>query len=316
MPTIVTVTLNPAVDKSCSVDRVIAEHKLRCSPPQFDPGGGGINVARAIHELGGRATAYWTRGGPLGELLHQLLDATGVEHRPIEVEGTTRENLIVYEEASAQQYRFGMPGPEFTSRDAARCLDAIGQIDPPPDYLVLSGSLPPGCDPGFYAELARRVSSSCRVVVDTSGRALQESLQSGPFLIKPNLRELGQLFGGAVQSDSEIEKAARQLIDSGRVQVVVTSIGSGGALLTTADQTEQIRSPTVPIRSKVGAGDSMVAGIVHRLAEGDGIAEAARFGVAAGAAAVMTPGTMLCRREDTERLYKQISGGMARSAAP
>lgn len=307
MPTIVTLTLNPAVDSSCSVDRVVAEHKLRCSQPEFHPGGGGLNVARVIGELGGQARALWTSGGPMGQLLGELLDREGVDHQPIPITGHTRENLTVYEKTSTQQYRFGMPGPNMSPEEAERCIAAISEINPPPDYLVLSGSLPPGCDPGIYARTARQVPATCRVIVDTSGRALKESLSARPFLIKPNLRELGQLIEKEIASDAEIEGAARRLIDSGAVQAVVTSLGSGGAVLTTAEHMEHMRSPTVPIRSKVGAGDSMVAAIVHRLAQGRPIDDAVRFGVAAGAAAVMTPGTELCRRVDVERLYRQMA---------
>jgi 6-phosphofructokinase 2 len=114
MAEILTVTLNPTVDKSCSVSKVMPEHKLRCSAPQHDPGGGGINVARVIHKLGADATAIWMRGGHVGQLLDGLLDEEGVPHEPQEIEGLTREHLIVYEEASEQQYRFGMPGPKLT----------------------------------------------------------------------------------------------------------------------------------------------------------------------------------------------------------
>lgn len=307
MPTIVTLTLNPAVDCSCSVDRVVPEHKLRCSQPQYDPGGGGINVARAVGELGGDAKAIWTSGGPMGQLLAELLDATGIDHQAIPITEQTRENFIVYEEVSTQQYRFGTPGPRLTEQDVRGCLESVERLDPAPDYLVLSGSLPPACDPLIYAEFARKAPPRCRVIVDTSGRPLKESLKARPFLIKPNLRELGQLFEREIESDEDIRGAARRLIDTERVEVVVTSIGSGGAVLTTAELSEHIRSPTVPIRSKVGAGDSMVAGIVHRLSQGDSVREAVRFGVAAGAAAVMTSGTTLCRREDTERLYRQMT---------
>ena len=307
MPRIVTLTLNPAVDSSCSVDRVVAEHKLRCSQPDFDPGGGGLNVARVIRELGGAARALWTSGGPMGQFLGQLLDRGGIDHHPIPIAGQTRENLTVYEETSTQQYRFGMPGPEMSPCEAERCVTALRDTRPPPDYLVLSGSLPPGCDPGIYARIAREAPPACRVVVDTSGRALKESLKARLFLIKPNLRELGQLIEKEIASDAAIRDAARRLIDSGAVQVVITSLGPGGAIITTAEHSEHIRSPTVPIRSKVGAGDSMVGGIVQGLAEGRPTADAARFGIAAGAATVMSEGTRLCRREDVERLYQQMT---------
>lgn len=303
--TIATLTVNPALDAGCRVDRVTPEHKLRCSEPELEPGGGGINVARAVQELGGQALALWTCGGPHGELLKNLLDEAGLPHRPIPVAGNTRQNLTVDETGGDQQYRFVFPGPQMTAADAGRCFDALESLDPAPEYLVFSGSLPPGLDEDFYAQAARRVTG--RVIVDTSGRPLEEALEGGLYLIKPNIRELSRLAGREIEDDSAIISTARRLIDAGKVEVVVCSLGSGGAVLVTADETEHVRTPTVPIRSKVGAGDSMVAGIVLALARGKSVAESARFGVAAGAAAVMTPGTELCRRQDTERLYAQLS---------
>lgn len=310
MATIVTVTMNPAIDVSCSVGHVVAERKLRCSQPQFEPGGGGINVAHAIHELGGKAVALWTCGGPNGLLLRQLLDSYGIAHEPVPIDEMTRQNLTVYEESSGHQYRFGMPGPNVTEAEGQRCLDRLGRLEPSPDYLVLSGSLPPTLNDDFYAQVARHWSSKSRVIVDSSGGALQRALDAGLYLIKPNLPELGQLVGSPVERDAEIQQAARTLIEAGQVEVVVVSLGRGGAVVVTAEFTEHVRSPTVPIKSKVGAGDSMVAGIVFSLAGGRPIRDAVRFGVATGAAAVMTPGTTLCRREDVERLYVQMTADL------
>ncbi len=307
MSPIVTLTVNPVIDKSSSVDRVVAEIKLRCSEPTFEPGGGGINVARAIHTLGGRARAIWTRGGWTGQLLHELLAAEHIEQVEVPIQGMVRENLIIFEESTTLQYRFGMPGPHLSEAESQRCLQIIEQLDPPPSYLVASGSLPPGTADDFYFRVVQRLPKDCRVIVDTCGAALVRAIEAGVYLIKPNLRELGQLAGEHLQDDAHIERAARELIHRGHVEVVVVSLGSGGAMLVTADDAQHIRSPTVPIRSKVGAGDSMVAGIVVRLAHGDPIDRAVRYGVAAGAAAVMTPGTALCRREDVERLYQRMS---------
>jgi 6-phosphofructokinase 2 len=155
MPKIVTVTLNPAVDKSCSVEQVVAERKLRCGEPHYHPGGGGINVARAVAELGGEVAAYWPCGGAIGELLRQLLDKEGIEHYPIAIRAMTRENLIVFEDSSEQQFRFGLPGATLTDEEIQSLLETLGANDPPPEYLVLSGSLPPAVDESLYAQVAK-----------------------------------------------------------------------------------------------------------------------------------------------------------------
>lgn len=307
MASIVTVTLNPSLDKATTVPKVMPEHKLRCSAPTYDPGGGGINVARAIHRLGGQASAIWTRGGHLGHLVSGMLDREHIDHQPVDIEGLTREHLIVLEESSSQQYRFGMPGPQLKAEEVDAVLDSVAGV-PAPDYLVFSGSLPGGVDNGIYARISRQAPAGCRVVVDAKGDVLQASLIGTPlYLIKPNVRELGQLSGREIGSDDEILQVSHELIDRYHVQVVITSLGSGGAMLVTSQVSEQLRSPTVPIRSKVGAGDSMVGGIVLGLSRGWPVRDAVRFGIAAGAAAVMTDGTQLCRRQDVERLYQTMN---------
>lgn len=307
MSSIVTLTMNPTVDESCAVDRVVPERKLRCSRPVYEPGGGGINVARALRGLGGEVKALWTRGGLAGQMLGRLLDVEGLGHQAIQVEDNTRINLIVLEDTTGQQYRFGMPGPTLTEAEVERCFETLQGLRPVPSYLVLSGSLPPGVGADFFARVSRAAAPDTRVVVDTSGEPLRRSLEAGVFLVKPNLHELGQVMGSSPESDAQIEGAALALVKGGHAQVVVVSLGAGGAIVATKEGTEILRSPTVPIRSKVGAGDSMVAGLVLGLGRGLSIRDAARLGVAAGAAAVMTPGTQLCRREDAERLYAQMA---------
>lgn len=311
---IVTVTLNPALDKTCAVDQVVPDRKLRCSLPDFHPGGGGINVARAIHKLGGSALAVWMCGGATGELLRSLLEAESLNHQPVQIEQMTRENLVIYEQAGEQQYRFGMPGAKLSAAEIQSCQQQLQSLQPTPKFVVLSGSLPPDADDGLYAEFVSQLSKDCRVILDTSGTPLQQGVREGVYLIKPNKRELEMLADDTIRDDDQIQQVASELIDSGQVQVVVTSLGAGGALVTTADTHTHIRAPTVDIRSRVGAGDSMVAGIVLALSRGSSIADAARFGVAAGAAAVMTEGTQLCRRNDAERLYQQMSEAASAAA--
>lgn len=304
MASIVTLTLNPALDLSSTIDHVVPDRKLRCTEPNREPGGGGINVARAVHILDGEATALWTCGGYTGAMLGARLDREGVSHEPIAIDGTTRESLMVLDESSGEQYRFQFPGPRLGNGDCERIVRALAERRPAPEYLVLSGSLPPGVPEDFYARIAGEVGDAARVIVDTSGAALRRTVEAGVYLIKPNVRELRELTGDDLQSDADIERASRKLLEADRARVVAVSLGAGGAVVITREGCDHVRSPTVPIRSKVGAGDSMVGGTVLGLARGLETVDAVRFGVAAGASAVMTPGSELCRRDDTERLYQ------------
>ena len=304
MNTVVTFTPNPAIDASTAVDRVIADRKLRCGAPRFDAGGGGINVARVIHRLGGDATALFFSGGPTGELLHQLLERDGVANRTVHSEQWTRENVTVLEESSGRQFRFCMPGPQVTCEEWHSALELLGQWEPTPQFVVASGSLPPGVPPDGFAQVARTIKASgSRLVLDTSGSALVCGVTSGVYLVKPNLRELAALAGVKIADEEHVKAAARSIVERGWSEVVVVSLGAGGALVVTATDCHRIIAPIVPVRSRVGAGDSMVAGIVLALVRDWPLAEAVRFGVAAGAAAVMQHGTELCHREDAERLF-------------
>jgi 6-phosphofructokinase 2 len=307
MKRIATVTVNPTIDISTTVDQVVPEKKLRCESPRREPGGGGINVSRAIQRLGGTSTVHYLAGGPTGEMLQQLLAGEGLDCVPLPTEGWTRENFIVSESQSEQQFRFGMPGPEVTEREWSQCLERLREMNPRPDYIVASGSLSPGIPDDFFGRVAEIVKESgARLVVDTSGTPLEHAARAGAFLFKPNMAEFERLTGKKFSEEREMAAAGRRLIDEGRCSVIVLSLGAGGALLITEAGSEHVRTPTVPVRSKVGAGDSMVAGIVLSLARGLEIPNAVRYGVAAGAAAVMTDGTELCRRGDTERLYEEI----------
>jgi 6-phosphofructokinase 2 len=305
MKTIVTMTMNPAIDKSSSVVHVVAERKLYCRPPRFEPGGGGVNVCRAIKKLGGESILLYPAGGLTGERLQELLNQEGLDHRPFPIEGLTRESLVILEESTGRQYRFGMPGPEFQEQEWQEFLRELSIPERKPDYLVGSGSLPPGVPTDFYARVARvGKDRGAKVIIDVSGEALAEALKEGVYLIKPNVREFRELVGEDIKEESQIKAEAQKMVKSGWCDVLVISLGAAGALMVSEEISERILPPTVPIVSKVGAGDSMVAGIVLSLARGKPLMEAVLFGVAVGTAAVMTPGTELCRREDAERLYE------------
>jgi 6-phosphofructokinase 2 len=290
MKIIATMALNPAIDKSSSVAHVVAEQKLYCKPPRFEPGGGGVNVSRAIKKLGGESMLLYAAGGLTGERLKALLDS-----------------LVILEESTGRQYRFGMPGPEFQKKEWEQFLDALSAVEPAPDYLVASGSLPPGVPADFYAQAARvGKDRGAKVIIDASGEVLEEVLKEGVYLIKPNVREFRGLVGEDIKEESQIKAEAKKMVKSGRCEVLVISLGAAGALMVSEEFADRILPPTVPIVSKVGAGDSMVAGIVLSLARGKPLRESVLFGVATGTAAVMTPGTELCRREEAERLYESM----------
>ena len=304
---IITLTMNPAIDKSSEVRHVVAERKLRCRPPSFEPGGGGINVSRAIRNLGGRSLAVYPSGGAPGQLFRELLDNDGINHHSLPVKNRTRQNLVIYETDTGQQFRFGMPGPELFRNEWQACLDMIFGQPPDTGFLVASGSLPPGVPDDFYAWLAVRCrEKNIRLILDTSKQPLCSAVEKGVFLIKPNLNELDTLAGRRLQNETDRESLACSLVEQKKSQYVVVSLGAAGVLAVSTDGVRRLRAPTVDIKSKVGAGDSAVAGITLKLAEGRPFMDAVRYGMAAGAAAVMTPGSALCRRPDTESHCEQV----------
>ena len=314
MAAIVTLTMNPALDIATATERVEPVHKLRCTAPRYDAGGGGINVARAVHALGGEALAIFPAGGAAGEMIRYLLDEEGVAYQAVAIAGFTRESLAVEERRSGNQYRFILPGPEIGPADQERCLDQLSAAAPQADYIVASGSLPLGVPDDFYARVATLAKRhGKRLVLDTSGAALKQAGQ-GIYLLKPSLRELEQLVGREVHGARDEEAASREVIAQGRAEIVVLSLGARGALL--VSQGESARVPAIPVeaRSTVGAGDSMLAGILVGLTRGLPLPEAAHFGMAAGAAALLGSGTQLCRLPDVERLSAQLSSTPSRLA--
>lgn len=306
--TIVSLSMNPSVDKSANIDRVIVERKLYCTGLVFEPGGGGVNVSRAIKKLGGKSKLLYSSGGILGQLLNDLLEREKIEHQKISITGMTRESLVIFEESTGLQYRFGMPGPVLRVEEWRQCLDELERFKPKPDYIVASGSLPAGVPVDFYARVARiGKGMGIKVIVDAPSENLNPALQEGVYLIKPNIREFKELFNEEIKEEPQIKEKAKEISKSGQSEIVVVSLGASGIIAAFDGRVEHIVPPTVPVMSKVGAGDSMVAGIVLSLSRGMPTYEAIRFGVAAGTAAVMTPGTELCRREDAERLYAEMN---------
>lgn len=307
MKNIVTVTLNPAIDKSASIDHIVPEHKLRCTNIKYEPGGGGINVSRAIKKLGGESTAVFSCGGHSGTLMQTLLGKEEVANIPVKVREWTRENFIVVESSTNRQFRFGMPGPEMNVEEANQFLEVLKKLEPKPDFIVASGSLPPGLPVDFFARMAKLSKElGAKFILDTSGEPLQLAIDEGVYLVKPNLGELSKLAKVDSITAEKVEMFAKQLIYKNNSKVVVVSMGAAGAMLISDERTEHIPAPPVHKKSTVGAGDSMVAGMVYSLAQGNGLSEMVKFGVACGTAATMNSGTELFKQKDVESLYRWI----------
>ncbi len=302
-----TLTMNPSIDISTEIKQLMPGKKLRCNNPAMEAGGGGINVASVIHELGGKATAIYVAGGATGQLLEKLIEAKGIDHQGILIEGRTRENITLNEQSSNQLYRLIMPGPTVQEKEQHKCLETLNNRNSYPDYMVISGSLPPGVPAEFYRRVIRKMKTQdTKIILDTKAHTLKEAAKEGVFLLKPNMNELKQLAGKELNEEVEQEHVARELIKNKYAEIIVVSLGAAGILVVSETLNERLRAPSVPIKSRVGAGDSMVAGITLALSEGWSVKDAVKFGIAAGSAAVMTPGTQLCKREDVERLYSQL----------
>jgi 6-phosphofructokinase 2 len=305
MKPIVTLTLNPAIDSSCQADEVRPILKIRTTEERYDPGGGGVNVARVIRELGGEAMAVYLAGGLTGQALTQMIEAIGLKHRAVPIRGYTRVSHTVYERSSGKEYRFVPQGPKIHEEEWQACLGELEGLEF--DYLVASGSLPRGVPDDFYARIAQMASArGARFVLDTSGAALKRSLEAGVYLVKPNLRELESVVGRSLRRPAEQEAAARELVARGQAEIVTVSLGADGALLATAAGCLRLRAPKVKPRSAVGAGDSFVGAMTLGLAQGRPPEDAFALAVATGTATVLTMGTELCRREDVLRIYRQI----------
>ncbi len=305
MKKIVTLTLNPALDKSAKVERLIPDKKLRSFDIEFEPGGGGINVARAIDKLGGDAMAVYPKGGFTGDFFAFLLNKENINQKSITVKETTRENLMVVETSTDQNFRFGMQGASLSDKEVDQLLELIKQAKP--DILVASGSLPPGLPDDFYSEIGKLAKElNALYILDTSGKALKEGVNNGVYLLKPNLSELSSLAGVESAEMEQVDDIARGLISDNTCKAVAVSLGPRGAILVTKDYFEHIPSPPVHKKSVVGAGDSMVAGMVLKLAEDQDLKTVIRYGVAAGTAATITPGSELCRLEDVKNIYDWI----------
>jgi 6-phosphofructokinase 2 len=306
MTPILTLTLNPTVDYATTTPELRPEAKLRCSEPHIDPGGGGINVSRAILMLEGQSTALVSIGGPTGARLLELLALEGVPTVAFQGPGETRISFSVTDGATELQYRFVTPGPVWGEADVARALATVDRAAHPGSYVVLSGSQPPGVAKDFPKILSGHVETHrARLIVDTSGPALRNLVESPAapvHVLRTDDAEAEEIAGRPLPGAEDTARFAAGLVGRGVADAVILARGAEGSVLATAEGTWLARPAPVREVSKIGAGDSFVAAFTLALALGAPMPEALRQGVAASAAAVATEATRLCPKADVDRL--------------
>ena len=307
MAHVLTITMNPAIDISTSVERVQPTRKLRCAPARRDPGGGGINVARVVDRLGSDATALYPAGGACGQTLLKLVEQENIRSIAIPIGGETREDFTVVETTTGNEYRFVSNGPQLTETEWRNCLEAAAAFRGPVDFVVASGSLPLGVPDDFYARIAKIARGwSAPFALDTSGPPLRAALDYGVDLLKPSLGEMRELTGQPLADPASCVAACRSLVAAGKCKTVALTLGSQGAILATSEGAWRAWPLPINAVSSVGAGDSFLAAMVCALASGLSAQDAFRHGVAAGSAALLAPGTQLCRAEDVRELLGHV----------
>ncbi|MEO0032320.1 MAG: hypothetical protein RIS94_2078 [Pseudomonadota bacterium] len=306
MPVIATLTMNPTIDVAYEVDRVFPTHKIRTTHEYYNPGGGGINVARVFARLGGNVRCLYMSGGATGAALDGLLDLHQIVRTRIPIAGHTRIAMTALEHESGKEFRFTPAGPQVSEAEWHGALAALEAVEC--EWLVASGSLPPGVPADFYAQTARIMARrGIPIVLDTSGDALKAGLAGGGIdLVKPSRGELEGLVGRPLPAIEDVAEASLALVESGAARIVATTLGHEGAVLAHADGTLYAPALSIDPQSTVGAGDSFLAAMVHALASGFSSEEAFRHGVAAGSAAVLRPGTDLSRPADIEALLPSV----------
>lgn len=307
MKQIATLTMNPTIDVAYDVAHMVHTHKMRTSGEHYCPGGGGINVARVFVRLGGNACCVYLSGGATGAAFDGLVDLHQLVRRQVPIAGHTRVATTALARDSGREYRFVPPGPQVTEAECGSCLDVLSDVAC--DVLVASGSLPPGAPGDFYAQVAALMGRrGIAFVLDTSGSALAAGLAGGGVrLVKPSIGELRQLVGAELNSVAEVSEAAMAIVDQGKAELVAVTMGRDGALLAQRGGSQFLPALAVPVQSAVGAGDSFLAAMTHALARGWEPLEAFRYGMAAGAAAVLSAGTNLAYRDDIERLFPSVA---------
>jgi 6-phosphofructokinase 2 len=302
---ITTLTLNPALDKSAKVDQFVPEQKLKCHSIHYQAGGGGVNISIVLNTLQVKNRCIFTSGGDTGLYLKNLLVKENINIKTIAINSWTRENLSIVDTKTELQYRFGMPGNDLNTSEIELIKTELTKEVKDNSILVLSGSLSEKTPSNLYATLLKTLAGkNVKIIIDTSGQTLIETLKENVYLVKPNQRELAQLAGKEFLSKNEQEDFAMELINSKKAKLVVVSMGARGAFLASSEGIFYKSAPSVKVKSTIGAGDSMVAGMVYAIQQGLSCEEILKWGVVCGVATTMTEGTNLASQENINKVLE------------
>ena len=307
MPTIYTVTLNPGLDRTLAVPDLHENAVLRATSSRLDWGGKGFNVSRALQALGMDTVALGVVGGFTGQMLTKGLADMGIATDFVQVAGETRTNTVIEEAHSGRYIKVNEAGPTVERAALDRLCDRVVTHLTPNSYWAVCGSLPPGVPADFYAELITLIQGGGGIVaLDTSGEALRQGVHAAPFLVKPNAEEATELTGIPIHDDATARRVAEYFMDQGAT-LVALSLAADGLLLAARERSMHIRPPQVTIQTLVGVGDALLAGILYALHHRLPLPDVARWGVAAGTAAAMTPGVGVGTLADVRALVDQMA---------
>ncbi len=305
---IITITLNPAVDKTVEIADFEVGNVNRVSSLRYDAGGKGINVSKVIRSLGGNSKAVGILGGNAGNFIKDYLDHIGIDNDFHFIKRETRTNLKVIDPSKKTNTDINEPGPEVSGEDMTtlkrKVLGDLGKDS----VVVFSGSVPVNVDKGIYGEwITAAKQKGALTILDADGELLKRGIAAGPFLVKPNIHELESFFGTEIQDIRQGEKLARGLLEQYGIEQIVVSLGAKGAIFINRDYSMLAHGMNVEVKSTVGAGDSMVAALAYSLERGDDFEKAIRLAVAAGTANVMTSGSQAAEYQTIVELEKQVT---------
>ena len=304
---VVTLTINPALDKSAKIDEMTPFDKLECYDITYHPGGGGVNISRVLHRLAVESHCLFPYGGKTGEHLVELLQEQNVQVISTPISNLTRENFAVFNTETKLQYRFGMPTNPFSEDELAPLEALINEHVDTNDIFVISGSLPKGLPTDYYSKIIQNLTAKgIKVIVDTSGPVFNEVLKNELFLIKPNQKELARLAGKESLNKAAQEAFAMQLVTNKTAQYVVVSLGKDGAFMAHKNGIEYVSAPVISVNSTIGAGDSMVAGLIYAITQNETPKNMLRWGVACGVSATLSEGSDLAHKENIEKILKLL----------
>jgi 1-phosphofructokinase len=315
---IATVTLNPAIDQTVRVNHFQTNTVNRGQAMQFDAGGKGVNVASFLADSGHSVAVTGFLGQENADIFERFFARKHIEDHFVRIVGSTRIGVKIVDEANRQTTDINMPGLSPSSEALDGLLQRIEQLSTSCDWFVLAGALPPGAPANIYARIITQLKGRGKqIVLDTSSDALLQGVQAGPTIVKPNIDELQHLVGEPLRSEAAIEEAARQLLGNG-IQLVVVSMGERGALF--VDQASALIAvpPSVSVKSTVGAGDAMVAGLISGQVQGLSLPDSARLATAFSLGTITRVGSDLPAPEILQAYFLQVTvrtcTGVPRSA--